>query len=551
MHRFPRLAGVLVLAAPLPLAQEVVPARRADAPRPRRPVECGLLTPTEVLRSLRGSPALRVASPAAPGPEGVSPAPPDITCITPAQLLVYEDTQGLLVGNTTQAELFGVMTDAANALIAAHGDVFDYVGYFTNFTPGLSFGAAFYLPIHNDIQGIGDQSGQGMPLFDARPGLGLQSARVDGYVMMHHLEDWEGGSGTNAEVTRLVLGHEFLHRFACFLPPFQDGRSLQGSAGCASTGHWSYRVDGQFDTLILPEFVGSGPALAIVGFLARNLDHPLGFWSAPALYLMGFVSGAEMDALASELRYMDTYDCSTGSGVPYNGPISSFTSADIVASAGPRVPDASVSQKHWKAGWIVLHQPGAPPTAAELDRVASILDQQQLDWRASSIGRGTLDNALFPDCDCDGQPDACGEAPARFCAAKMSSDGCTPFTETSGTPSATSGAPFTLEGRDLLPGASGLLVYGFGRANLDFHGGKLCVRSPFVRVLPTQPASGGGATGCRGVLTRNFNQRIQSGVDPLLTAGARVTAQYVQQDVAHPGPFPDTLTNGVAFTVQP
>ena len=56
---------------------------------------------------------------------------------------------------------------------------------------------------------------------------------------------------------------------------------------------------------------------------------------------------------------------------------------------------------------------------------------------------------------------------------------------------------------------------------------------------------------CTGILKSNLNKRIQSGVDPMLTAGAQVYAQWRQRDPNDPAGFGDSLTNGLTFAIQP
>ena len=57
-------------------------------------------------------------------------------------------------------------------------------------------------------------------------------------------------------------------------------------------------------------------------------------------------------------------------------------------------------------------------------------------------------------------------------------------------------------------------MYSFARGSLNFHGGKLCVKAPFAR---------------------------------LLTAGAEVVAQWRDPCAG----FGDSLTNGVEFSICP
>ncbi len=141
--------------------------------------------------------------------------------------------------------------------------------------------------------------------------------------------------------------------------------------------------------------------------------------------------------------------------------------------------------------------------------------------------------------------------PEFYCTGKTNSLGCVPFLTTAGIPSATCTLPFPVTGRDMLPNEAGFLLYSFKKSNLNFHGGKLCVKAPVVRLLPPKGAGSSGTPPCSGRLNRNFNNRIQSGVDPQLTAGQLVHAQWRQRDPADPAGFGDSLTDGVRFTIQP
>lgn len=319
-------------------------------------------------------------------------------CLTPEQFFLFEDTNGLLLTPFSDGELLDMMTTAANALVAQYGDVYDYIGYWVNFDPDHLIGAAFYLPIFNEILGIG--SGP----FDERANMGLSSTVIDGFVMMWNVNTsyWEAGDGPGADFTRLALGQEFEHRWALFLPPLLDGRSLQGGMGCGRMAHWNWKVDGQGSSMEISEWVGANPAVLQGSFVTFNTDIPGSVYSYTDLYLMGYVSPAEMDAGNSELRYMETSDCSSD----YSGTVSTFDSSDIIAAAGARVPDSSGSQRDYKTAWIFIHQPGAPPTDAEYAKAIGILEQHQADWATSTLGLGTMDDRLFDDCNCNGVPDA-------------------------------------------------------------------------------------------------------------------------------------------------
>lgn len=144
------------------------------------------------------------------------------------------------------------------------------------------------------------------------------------------------------------------------------------------------------------------------------------------------------------------------------------------------------------------------------------------------------------------------QTPTLYCTGKTNSLGCVPFLSFSGRPSVTLTSPFSLTANELVPGEAGFYLYGVnGRLNLDFHGGKLCVKPPLVRWLPPKTPSLLGTPPCTGRVTRNFNSRIQSGLDPQLTPGRHVYAQFRQRDPNLADGFDDNLSNAIDFIICP
>ena len=344
------------------------------------------------------------ALPDLPPPVALAGRPAE--CLAREQIFAFEDTDQLLLTDFSSAQLTSLLVQAANSVLATWGDTFDFVGFWVNFEPDHLIGAAFYKLVSNDVTGIGavgEVIGQG-PTFDLHADLGLAGERLQGMIMMWNINNglWQPGTGPAAEFTRMALGQEFEHRFALFLPPLLDGRPMQGNNGsCGRQFHWNWSTDGQGSSMEISEWTGSNPAELTGSFVTFNTDIPGSVFSYTDLYLMGYVSPAEMDAGNSELRYMNTSTC----GQFYNGTITTFSSADIIAAAGPRVPDHTAAQKDFKTAWIMIHLPGLPPTNTQLDKAVAILEQHMTDWNVSTLGRGTMDNSLFADVNCNGIPD--------------------------------------------------------------------------------------------------------------------------------------------------
>lgn len=316
--------------------------------------------------------------------------------MTAADIFPFEDSASLLQTNFSDFDLFFLMADATNAVLAAEGDNFDFIGFFLNYVPDHQIGSAFYLGLENATSGLGQGN------FNFRPDLGVAGNNVEGWVMM-----WRQSSWAPDLTAMLVMGQEFEHRWGLFLDPLLDGRSLQGNnVGCGRGSHWSWKVDGQGSGMEIREWIGSAPA--VLGgtcsggfpFICNNTDigtSPTGLeavFSYTDLYLMGYVSPAEMDAGNSELRYMDNSDCNS----PYNGTISTFDSADIVASNGARIPDSTASQHDFRTAWVMIHLPGDPPTAGEVNNVVNILNRWSEVWQWSTLGLGMMDNTLQVPC---------------------------------------------------------------------------------------------------------------------------------------------------------
>ncbi len=141
-----------------------------------------------------------------------------------------------------------------------------------------------------------------------------------------------------------------------------------------------------------------------------------------------------------------------------------------------------------------------------------------------------------------------------YCVGKSTSFGCLPFIRTAGIPSRTAQFPFIVTAEDGRFGQPGFLLYGTKKGLTPFHGGTLCVKAPFSRsdMLPSFLAT---PSQCSvGLVSRmqiDFNQIIQNGTEPLLTAGQDVYVQWRQSDPGNPWGWDDNLTDALKFTICP
>lgn len=143
------------------------------------------------------------------------------------------------------------------------------------------------------------------------------------------------------------------------------------------------------------------------------------------------------------------------------------------------------------------------------------------------------------------------DQPVVYCTAKVNTQGCLPTIGSTGTPSASSPQAFDVLATMVINNKNGMLFYGFAPNNIPFKGGTLCVRPPISRT-PVQGSGGNPPPNdCSGQFHFDFNAWIQSGIDPQLTVGLTVFAQYWYRDPGSPMPSHTGLTDAVRFPVAP
>lgn len=373
----------------------------------------------------------------------LAPFPPAVAspCVPPvgnSDIFLFEDSASLLLTDYSDSDYLALQVAAANALIAQHGDNFETLVFWTNFTLHHQGGVAVYDRVRNDVSGLG------ISLQNNSVPIGLNSDRAEGFVTMYNINSslFAAGSGTfESETTQSVLTHEFEHQFGLQLPDLVDGRRLRSGTGCgpSNANHWSSQVDLNGGSLTAVDWIGSSPAIRGGDCInpdgvsnCRNTD--TGTWTSYLdLYLMGYVSPATLDSATGGIRYLND-SCSD----PYNGLISTFGSAEIIASAGERIPGSLTAKKHYRAAWIMIHLPGAPPSVTELNKASGIATEFSNTWATNTLGSGTLNNALDTDCNCNGVPDAQDilSLTSLDCDANGVPDECDPDCDGNGIPDA-------------------------------------------------------------------------------------------------------------------
>ncbi len=391
----------------------VVVASTAGNPEDLQPFTCGCQSQQEVQAEFEAAVAAGKIEPLSrrspvgfPAPRGLVAPRTGVPVVTRADVFLYEDSGDVLSFEHVPADVHVILHDASEAVIAAHGDVFDFIGFFSNFDFHGPTATAMNYRLYNDVTGIG------MLVSDSRPYYNMTAYSVQCWQLYYNQSEWSSGpveSDIFARITQRVIAHETEHRFAMRLDPLLDGRAFEGDNGdCGYGAHWTTEVDAQGSAMQLLDWVGSNPAVidyssyavcTDIGFKSPEIG---AFYSYLDLYLMGYITPEELDTLPSELRYMDE-SCES----PYYGPISTFSSADIIAANGPRIPDSENAQKHFRTAWVMIHRPRVPVLTEEIDNIVNILNQWTETYAWSTLGRGSMNNTLQPD-DSDLAPTVSG-----------------------------------------------------------------------------------------------------------------------------------------------
>ena len=286
-------------------------------------------------------------------------------------------------------------------------DQFDMVMALTTWTDNSS-GAAYYLPLANQIRGLGYQHLTGVEVFRQ-----TQSQELDGLVFMNNYRTY---LGQNAVYGRIVFLQEIGHRWGAFVwyangPA--DGRDMLGR----DDSHWSYFLDsrnsgmegnawrdnnnGAFTTETNAFTLGYGDLdLYLMGFKPKNSVEPWFLLRDPDV-------GTKRDDYGSRLN--PASPPAFGGRVTLVGDRWDITIDDVVETEGERNPPYDRSQKYWKVGTVLVVGQNASFGESDLRVVEGLLDDWEQMFEEESGFAADLDFQLEdnPQIPTQGFGDSC------------------------------------------------------------------------------------------------------------------------------------------------
>ncbi len=333
------------------------------------------------------------------------------------------------------------VTDIANEVLRYSNDEHDMIVMFTTFAQTGAGYAAYYLPLQNDITGLGDcneYAGESHGcIFDTTRGL-----KVQGLQYMSSVDSWEWQEqsyfGRTSPVTSLDhwvhsgLGHEVLHRWGSalrFKHPVSGeiskemlGESLahwnpalDGAGGMHYGWDWEDLGDGSFD-LLGESFTYSDLELYVMGvlpaaqvepwFLLQNarsdelstLFRAMGYNISPNIGGVGqFIPLPPVPYLEDVIRQ---YYPSMGEHITATGNRLDLNIDDVLGAEGPRVPASGAAPDHFRQVWVLVTRPDQSVSSvgnyvAELQTARKVFEQWFVE---NSRGRARICTNLSSPC---------------------------------------------------------------------------------------------------------------------------------------------------------
>ncbi|MFQ5511914.1 MAG: FlgD immunoglobulin-like domain containing protein [Candidatus Krumholzibacteriia bacterium] len=270
-------------------------------------------------------------------------------------------------------------------------DSFFQIIFLTNFAQTMG-GFANERNISNNVQGIG------LGLFDNSTLYGSNGV-LESRCNMNQLAVWPtnpAGRFTGSQNNFLtIMGQEAGHRWGAFVN-FMDSTGTPSNMILGrADAHWSFYADVDHSCL------EGGDWQHVSGTLFTT-PTMIDFFSDIDQYLFGLRSPEEV----SETFYVSspTNDLpqNRDNGTPPQGTNAVGTPVvvtidDIIAAEGLRVPTAATENKDLRQAFVLIHQNGTTPTAAELAKIASFRRAWEDYFEQSVDGRITCNTSITQD----------------------------------------------------------------------------------------------------------------------------------------------------------
>lgn len=277
--------------------------------------------------------------------------------------------------------------------IAQYGDEYDFVAVWTGFWDYGADGLAYYVPILNDIAGLGDDR------YDQRTFWGSSArGKLQGFLNMKSIDVY-GNISNPQNYVYPVMGQEFSHRWLAQMKFKRQNGQVSAATLGRDDAHWSS---------LLQAFgsVQDGNTWRDNGDGTFNLTENMVRYSPLDLYGMGLFGPEEVPPffLIENATYrgqsvtgLTTFQV----GVKVNGVRTDITIDDIIAANGARRPAAVDAPKDFRMAFILVTRPGE--TEAEVNDQLAQIETFRNTWEGKfsewTYQRGRMCTRVTAQCD--------------------------------------------------------------------------------------------------------------------------------------------------------
>ncbi|HEU0004824.1 MAG TPA: IPT/TIG domain-containing protein, partial [Terriglobia bacterium] len=267
-----------------------------------------------------------------------------------------------------------------------HGDEYDQLVMFTNFSFDLEGAFAVQFYIKNEIRGIG------LGQFDFASELG-SSGRLQSFLAMNQLAEFPDDPDTvfaETNSTVNIIGQEAGHRWLAFVrfrdTDGQDSTKLLGR----DDAHWSFFFNSEASVM-------EGNQIEDLGSGNFQTTAATDRYSKLDQYLMGFRDPNQIGPMFFVDNVTGTTQTASSPpaiGISFRGTRQNLTVNDIIATEGPRIPTVAASSKVFKQAFVLLVQRGTLPSNAEVAKLDRFRQRWQQFFAQATDGLGTADTSL-------------------------------------------------------------------------------------------------------------------------------------------------------------
>jgi hypothetical protein len=432
--------------------------------------------PSAVLDDVEAHAAPMVGEPVLQSPEAPPLAGAAFAPQLQGRVLVVEGTSSTVVtgSNGTGFDHNNGAIAIINTVLQQLGDNFDFISVFTTFSDAGV--AAYYFPLKNDIDGLGECNfNQGKTfgcVFDQTQG---QLKQLQGFVFMNSLATWQDWDRNYDGVVHpfdsfdsavfSTLGQEVAHRWGSGLR-FVDPRSgaVSNKLLGRDQSHWAAFVDTDASVMDGWDWAKEGSRFDLVGDMDRynTLDlYTMGANPVASAQPFFFIDNARYDVQGRDIIGIDGQAIAgdavlqlpsdalmeaNGMKLGASGTAVDLTIQDVVDAEGNRCPDPDATQKTFHQAVVLLTRPGQ--TVAQVQGIVDDLNTTLATWEAWWLDRTNKRLKLCTD-------------PAEDCKlAQMDM----------------SGGDLVIDGESLQPGASGTATFSVTAKDAAVEGAVLHVK---------------------------------------------------------------------------